>query len=363
MVVLLVVSQGLSHATSVDELRAQSNSLQQQINANNAQAQQLKSQADTLQNQLAGLNLQISQLQTQIELTKTKIAELQASLDKAQTELDRQKGLLKESIQELYKKGGASTVELLIGSDSFSQFINEQTYLETLKNGIQDSAEKVIALKQQIQSQQAQQQTLLTQQQAQQSSLQNTQAEQQNLLNQTQGQEAVYQQMVSSLRAQQAQVMAAIAAKMAASGTVLSSGDGSNGGYPTYLNNASQDSIVDPWGMYNRECVSYAAFKVHQAYALGQKSRDMPWWGYNGNAIDWIDNAYAAGIPVDRNPRAGDVAIAKIGSMGHAMFVEGVSGRTIYISQYNFDYHGHYSEMSLSADNSSLGPLYFLHFP
>lgn len=358
--VVVIASQGSSLAATLEELRAQNNALQAQINDNNARAKELASQADTLQNQLAELNLRISNLQAQIQLTKGKIAELQANLDKAQAELDRQKALLKASVQALYKKGGASTVELLVGSDSFSQFINDQTYLERLKSGIQDSAEKVIALKQQIQAQQAEQQKLLSQQTAQQESLQATQAQQQSLLDQTKGQEAAYKDMVTNLRAQQAQVLSDIAAKLAASGTVLLTGDGSNGGYPTAWNNAPQDSILDSWGMYNRECVSYTAFRV------AASGRNMPYWGGVGNANQWPANARAAGIAVDRSPQVGDVAITYNGYYGHAMYVEAVNGRTVTISQYNWPVNGQwgrYSEMTLSADNSSLGPMTFIHFP
>lgn len=354
--VIFVSTQGSTIAATLEELRAQNGALQSQIADNNNKAKELSAQADTLQRELATINLHISTLQTEINLTKGKIEELQASLDKAQADLDRQKSMLKASVQALYKKGGASTVELLVGSDSFSEFINDQTYLERLKSGIQDSAEKVIALKQQIQSQQAEQKKLLSQQQAQQESLVATQAQQQSLLDQTKGQEAAYQQMVSNLRAQQLQVMADIAAKMAATGTVQYQGDGSNGGYPTIWARAPQDTLIDTWGMYNRECVSYTAFKV------AQSGRNMPWWGYNGNAINWLDNAAASGIPMDRSPKVGDVAITKNGFYGHAMYVEAVNGRTVTVSQYNF-IRGSYSEMTVSADASPLGYMTFIHFP
>jgi len=341
-------------AATVDELKAQSSALQQQINDNNQKAKALAAQADTLQNKLAELDLQITQLQTEIAYTKAKINELQASLDKAQADLDHQKELLKNSIATLYKKTGVSTVEMLVGSDSFGEFINNQTYLETLKSGIQESAKKVIRLKQQIKSQQEDQKRLLGQQQTQQGLLQVTQTDQQNLLNSTKGQEAAYQQQVKDLKAQQAAIMIQIAAK-----TKVYYGDGSNGGYPTVWNNAPQDSMLDDWGMYNRECVSYTAFKV------AQSGRNMPRWGFTrwGNGKDWLRSADADGIPYDRNPRVGDVAISSIGFYGHAMYVEAVSGRTVYVSQYNFDYRGRYSEMSISADNSNLGTLYFVHFP
>lgn len=359
-VVLIATQSSGVLAATLEELRAQNKALQEQIAANDNKAKELASQVDSLQRELAELNLRISSLQAQIELTKGKIAELQASLDKAQAELDRQKALLKASVQALYKKGGASTVELMIGSDSFSQFINDQTYLERLKAGIQDSAQKVIELKQQIQVQQAEQHKLLQQQEAQQESLQDTKNQQQSLLDQTRGQEAAYKQMVSSLRDQQAKVMADIAAKMIASGTKLLPGDGSNGGYPIAWHRAPQDSLVDSWGMYNRECVSYAAFKV------AQSGRDMPYWGGRGNANLWPRNAIAAGFPVDRNPEVGDVAITYNGVYGHAMYVEAVNGRTVTVSQYNYPVNGQwglYSEMTVSADNSGLGPMTFIHFP
>ncbi len=39
------------------------------------------------------------------------------------------------------------------------------------------------------------------------------------------------------------------------------------------------------------------------------------------------------------------------------MWVEGVSGNTIYVSQYNYDLNGHYSEMSING-----GGLIYIYF-
>ena len=123
------------------------------------------------------------------------------------------------------------------------------------------------------------------------------------------------------------------------------------GGYPAKWCNVPQDSVADNWGMFNRECVSYTAFKVWSS------GRTMPYWGGRGNANQWVGNARAAGIPVDGNPRAGDVAISMAGPYGHAMYVEGVSGGNIYVSQYNYGNAGEYSTMSIPS-----GGLYFIHF-
>jgi surface antigen len=124
------------------------------------------------------------------------------------------------------------------------------------------------------------------------------------------------------------------------------------GGYPFVWCNAPQDTLVDNWGMYNRESVSYTAYKVSAS------GRNMPYWGGRGNANQWPDSARAAGIPVDGTPKAGDVAISMAGLYGHAMYVEAVSGNMVTVSQYNFAGHGEYSTMSISA-----GGILFIHFP
>jgi surface antigen len=138
---------------------------------------------------------------------------------------------------------------------------------------------------------------------------------------------------------------------MARFGNHASGGAPCGGGYPGYLCNAAQDTVVDPWGMFNRECVSYTAYKV------AASGRHMPYWGGRGNANQWPDSARADGIPVDGNPKAGDVAISLAGPYGHAMYVEAVNGGSVYVSQYNYGVPGTYSTMTIPASG-----LYFLHF-
>jgi surface antigen len=33
--------------------------------------------------------------------------------------------------------------------------------------------------------------------------------------------------------------------------------------YPANLKSAAQDSLVDPWGFYNRECTSFVAWRLN----------------------------------------------------------------------------------------------------
>lgn len=323
------------------ELQAQVDQLQAQINEGNAKAKELAAQADSLKKAIASLDVQIEQANFQIEQTTLKINELQVKLDATQAELDRQKELLKDSMRALYKKGGASTVELLIGSDSFSQFIDSQEYLTRLKSAIQSSTETVIALKQEIQKQQFEQEELLKVQQAQKDAVAAQRNERSALLEQTQGDEARYRALVADLKAQQADVNQRLFAQIQ-----LERGNGDNGGYPY---NDYAFSMVpwgcgpgegpDRWGYCTRQCVSYAAWAVERS------GRQAPM--YYGNAKNWV---YAA--PADwqyTTPQAGDVGVATGGGFGHVAYVEQVYGNgTMRISQYNAQVSGEYSEATVS---------------
>ncbi len=343
--------QPVATAVSTSDLSTRSAELQKQIDEGNKKVKELGAQADTLQNKLDQLNRDIGQITAEIQLTDLKITDLSNKLDEATKELERQKALLRASMQELYVTGDVSTIEMLANSGNFSDFINEQKYLEQLKTGIQDSTKRVIELKGKIEDQKKEQEQLRERQIAQKSQLSSAQNEQATLLEQTKGDEARYQAQVSELKKAQQAINAELASRLRA--TQLTAGTPCGGGYPAVWCNAAQDSLVDDWGMYNRECVSYTAFKVYQS------GRNMPYWGGRGNANQWPANARAAGIPVDGNPKVGDVAISMAGYYGHAMYVEAVNGDgSIFISQYNYAVDGTYSTMTL---HSTAG-LQFIHF-
>ncbi len=129
-----------------------------------------------------------------------------------------------------------------------------------------------------------------------------------------------------------------------------STGPACGGGYPEKWCKAKLDTIVDNWGMYNRECVGYTAYRV------AASGRTMP-YGF-GDANKWPVAAHAHGIPVDDKPRAGDVAVRFEGKHGHSMYVESInSDGTLNVSQYNTHKTGTYSEARVSPYG-----LAFIHF-
>jgi surface antigen len=131
---------------------------------------------------------------------------------------------------------------------------------------------------------------------------------------------------------------------------IASAGPACGGGYPDKWCRQPLDSVVDSWGMYNRECVSYTAYRV------ANSGRVMP-FGF-GDANKWPAAARAHDIPVSSTPQVGDVAIKMGGKHGHSMYVEAVNADgTISISEYNKNKTGTYQQETLQPTG-----LVFIHF-
>ncbi|HET7638695.1 MAG TPA: CHAP domain-containing protein, partial [Ktedonobacteraceae bacterium] len=315
---LLVVGTAVVPHVGADQFDDQIRALQQ-LNAQNQDSLgQLQLQAASYQEVVNQLQTQIAQLQGLINDNLAKQADLQAKIDQNEQELARQRKVLGENIKTMYVDGQMTTIEMLATSKNLSDFVDKEEYHTAVENKIQDTLHKISDLQNQLKTQKIQVERLLADQQAQQAQLDANRAQQAKLLAYNQAQQADFnnqiksnQSKIADLRRQQA-----ILNSKNDIGSAVP-GDPGHGGYPNAWNSAPQDSMVDPWGMYNRECVSYTAYRVHQDYLLGKNTYDMPYWGGVGNANQWDDNARAAGIPVDTTPKVGSIAVSNAGTWGH----------------------------------------------
>jgi surface antigen len=340
---------GLVHADRFDD---QINQLQQQNAANQSASDQLAAQASSYQDAINKLDQQISSLQQSIIDNQIKSDELQKQIVQAQADLDHEKVVLGENIKTMYLEGQVSTLEILASSKDISEFVNKQEYHNSVQTKVKNTLDKINTLKVQLTEQQRELQLAIADLKNQQSQLAAAQSQQSQMLAYTEGQKSAFDQQIRNNKSAIAELRRQ---QIAANSRFIGGGSGSacGGGYPGKWCNIPQDSVIDDWGMYNRECVSYTAFRV---WASG---RVMPWWGGVGNANQWDDDARADRIPVDSNPQPGDVAISNAGFYGHAMYVETVNDDgTINISQYNASLNGLYST------RSGLSPagLVFIHF-
>jgi surface antigen len=132
--------------------------------------------------------------------------------------------------------------------------------------------------------------------------------------------------------------------------------------YPVGLKNAPQDSLVDPWKFYNRECTSFVAWRLN--HLGGVAFNDYFLGAHWGNASHWKAAANSVGITVDNSPVPGAVAWWAAGSAGssrgHVAWVQSVGGSSITIEEYNYVHEGGYSIRVISS-SSSLWPSGFIH--
>jgi peptidoglycan hydrolase CwlO-like protein len=364
------VSVQMIHQVAADKWDDQIASLRSQANQYQAQADQLRAQGDTLQNKLDQINAQIAALQANINANQAKHDKLQADIAANQQKLKDTQDALGDMLANLYVDDNVSSIELLASSSNISDFVDKQEYRSSVRDQLNSSIAEVKKIKAQLESDQKAVDKVLAVLKIQNDQLAAQQADQQQLVDQTRGDEAAYQQLVNSARSQmqsiQAQQQAYYASLLSRgggnSGVVgsfqywgWSGNQGCGGGYPYCM---GQDSIVDPWNLYNRECVSYVAWALENRFG-----KSVGAFHGDGNAYQWPSSAPRwSGAYRTYDPQPGDAVILPANGgfapIGHAMIVESVSGDSVFVSQYNMYGTGQYSTMWIK--NSGV---IFLRFP
>lgn len=371
--ILMAIAPAITARADVydDQIKA----LQSQAAQYQAQAVQLKSQASDLQSQIDGIAAQESAIQTQISSSELKLQQLNAQIEQTQEQIINVKQALANNLKSEYLDSNISPLEMVASSKSISDFIDKQEYRNKIRDSVQQNLTQVQLLNTQLAKQKSDVEQELAKQKSAQTRLAEQDQEKNDLLAQTQGQQAAYQQLAQQ---QLDRVKAVQAAQAAAFARLFGQGYKSSGiygrlefknltaniycggGYPSYYCGMPQDNFGDEWQLYNRECVSYAAWAMQ--YRFGKA---VPGFHGNGNADDWPGYLNGRnGIVADSTPAAGTVVIIPhemIGGVGHAAVVESVSDGWMHVSQYNWNSppDGRYSEMDLKVAPG----LIFIHFP
>ncbi len=345
--VLLLSFSFIPKVARADQFQDQINQLSQENSQKKEAQAQLGASAATLNDTISKLEAQIAVLQAAITGYQKQIEDLQRQIAEQEAELVRQKKVLGESIKAMYLEGQITTLEMLASSKDLSEFVDKQQYRNAVQDKIKSTLDRITELKHQLSAQKEQAEGILKDKQKAQAEVDSQKAENQRLLSLNASEQATLSAQITSNYSKilDLQVAQAAANRARSGGAIVTAGDPGRGGYPTNWDApVPKDDLIDSWGMFNRECVSYTAWKVYQTYG------HMPFWGGHGNANQWPASAVADGISVGTTPRKNSVAIWMTGTWGHAMWVEGVNGDgTIHVSQYNFDFQGHYSEMNTSA--------------
>ena len=194
---------------------AEIKALQNQIDDYNKRASELSAQADTLQGKINELQNQQASIQAQIDLSEAEKAQLEQQIADAEAKIKAQAATLGETLKTQYYSNQTSALDILMNSDSVSDYVDRQTRQQSMSDQITETVNEIKQAKADLESKKAEVEELISRQNAQKQDLADSQAEQQALLNQTQGQEDKYRELtdannakIEQLRKEQAEEIA-----------------------------------------------------------------------------------------------------------------------------------------------------------
>jgi murein DD-endopeptidase MepM/ murein hydrolase activator NlpD len=227
LLLFLVVPVIAQAASLIDDLRSQIDQKEQEIKKLEAQAAAYKkelesaqSQKNTLKNQLALIQSRITKLRNDISITgakidnsSLKIEELTLDIGEKQNEIDKRKESLATMIQILYEYDDESLIEMVLVRNSFSDFLNQVHYLETVQKNVHQDLLAFQELKKgleqdrtEAEKQRSELYGLQNQLAGQKKIVEQEKGEKDYLLIQTKGQEKQYQSLLDDTLRKQAEI-------------------------------------------------------------------------------------------------------------------------------------------------------------
>ena len=160
-----------SGAMSSSQLRSKISDLEQQSKAKEAEIKKLKAQANQQQAVKAALEEKIALTQQQIDLCNREMAKInrviaanKAEINAKNAEIESDKLAFKKRLRAIYMSNTGSNVQVLLGADDFSQFLELSQLTSSVSARDQYLIEKLVAAIDVLNQKQAENQKLLDEQ-------------------------------------------------------------------------------------------------------------------------------------------------------------------------------------------------------
>lgn len=132
---LISLSAVNAQAESVSSLKNKSSAFknqisqaQQQLNQTNAKKQTAQSEVNQLDKELASVQAELNQLNSRLSETSSRLKQKQDELEEAKQVKEEQYDSLKKRIRVMYEYGDSGYLEVILGADSFSDFLTRIEY-------------------------------------------------------------------------------------------------------------------------------------------------------------------------------------------------------------------------------------------
>jgi len=198
---------------ALDQLNEQNKAYQQALALKQQETLTLSNQVEVIDDQIAKTELEIQIAETEIDTLKLQIREVESKIADRENQINDQKTRLSELIRVLNKSKNVSPLVIFFKENTFSDFFSQMNYLEELEHKLKKSLDDVKKLKTELE-------TVNTELNGKEDELQQTkdkleaeqaEAESQkiyksNLLEETRSSEAQYQELIDSIKREQASV-------------------------------------------------------------------------------------------------------------------------------------------------------------
>ena len=135
---------------TVKNLENQAEEYKDLIRGLRIEEQSLENEIELLDAQVAQLNLEIQATQTQIEQTNLEINNLLLRIQIKEEEIEKQKDVLKNLLREINAYDNETTLEILLKSKEFSEFLNQAEYMNTVGEKIKNALDDLNLAKQEL---------------------------------------------------------------------------------------------------------------------------------------------------------------------------------------------------------------------
>lgn len=132
---------------SIDQLNRQIDSYKGKIDQKQAQEATLYGELDLLDNRIAKTELDIEAAEAEIDLVNAQIALIEQEVHDLEEVMEKDRDLVAEILQEIETQDNTLPLQLLFGTDTFSEFFNTLEQLEAVSSDLKEAVETARASK------------------------------------------------------------------------------------------------------------------------------------------------------------------------------------------------------------------------
>jgi peptidoglycan hydrolase CwlO-like protein len=133
--------------TKINTLRNQIQGYQKEIYSKGQREETLQGDITDLEKDIAKMELQIQETQLVIQSLNLDIADKQEGIESMQKEVDAKKEMLSRFMQELYEQGSATSIEMTLGSETFSDYFFQADSLESYEERTREIYDQFVYLR------------------------------------------------------------------------------------------------------------------------------------------------------------------------------------------------------------------------